>query len=208
MALTANNDGAAGNGASFQRRLTIAGDSTNNDATAVVTKPYWVKVERVGDSFSGYLSADGVTWTQLGTAQTIVMTGPVMIGLAVCSHDAAIATGAEFSDIKTTGNVAAGDWTIAEIGVTQPAGNSAEGLYLTVKDSAGKTKTLQNPDTIATARTGWQQWKIPLTDLTAAGIKTNAIKSIVVGVGTKASPTKGGTGKIYIDDIGYGTPLP
>ncbi|MEN6337535.1 MAG: hypothetical protein ABFE01_25055 [Phycisphaerales bacterium] len=208
MALTANSDGAAGNGASFQRRLVAASDSTNNDATTAVTKPYWVKVERAGDKFSGYISPDGVTWTQLGEAQTIVMTGPVMIGLAVCSHDAAIATGAEFSDVKITGNVAAGDWQIAEIGVTQPTGNSAEGLYLTVKDSAGKTKTVQCSDTIATARTGWQQWKIPLSDLTAAGVKATAIKSIVVGVGAKAAPTKGGAGKIYIDDIGYGVPLP
>ncbi|HSW01114.1 MAG TPA: LamG-like jellyroll fold domain-containing protein [Sedimentisphaerales bacterium] len=206
MAMTAS----SGNGASFQRRLATAGDSANTDApaTAPVPKPYWVKVERVGDSFSGYLSPDGVTWTQLGTAVTIPMTGPVLIGLAVCSHNAGVATGAEFSDLKTTGNVSAADWALAEIGLTQPAGNSVEGLYLTVKDSAGKSKTLQCPDTIATARAGWQQWQIPLSDLTAAGVKTNAVKSIVVGVGTKASPVKGGPGKIYIDDIGYGVPLP
>jgi len=204
MALIAS----SGNGASFQRRLTAAGDSSNNDAAAAVTKPYWVKVERVGDKFSGYISPDGVTWTQLGEAQTIVMTGPVLIGLAVTSHNAAVATGVEYSDVKMTGNVSNGDWTIAEIGVTQPTGNSVEGLYLTVKDSANKTKTLQCPDTIATARTGWQQWKIPLSDLTAAGVKATAIKSIVVGVGAKAAPVKGGTGTIFIDDIGYGVPLP
>jgi len=199
---------SSGNGASFQRRLTAAGDSANSDATSTVPKPYWVKVERVGDSFSGYISPDGVTWTQLGTAVTIPMTGSVLIGLAVCSHNSGVPTGAEFSDVKTTGNVSAGDWTIAEIGLAQPAGNSVEGLYLIVKDSAGKSTTLQCPDTIATARTGWQQWKIPLSDLTAAGVKTNAIKSIVIGVGTKAAPVKGGAGKIYIDDIGYGVPLP
>jgi len=206
MAMTAS----AGNGGSFQRRLVAASDSTNTDADAAapITKPYWLKVERVGDNFSAYTSADGVTWKQLGTAQTIVMTGPVLIGLAVCSHNASVATGAEFSDIKTTGNVSAGDWQMAEIGVTQPTGNSVEGLYLTVKDSAGKTKTVQCSDTIATAQPGWKQWMIPLSDLTAAGIKANAIKSIVVGVGNKAAPTKGGTGKIYIDDIGYGVPLP
>ena len=62
------------------------------------------------------------------------MTGPVLIGLALCSHDAAIATGAEFSNISTTGNVT-GTWQVAEIGVAQPAGNSVEGLYVTVKDS-------------------------------------------------------------------------
>jgi hypothetical protein len=35
-----------------------------------------------------------------------------------------------------------------------------------------------------------------------------AVKSIVIGVGNKTSPTAGGTGVIYIDDIGYGRPLP
>jgi hypothetical protein len=206
MAMTAS----AGNGGSFQRRPVAAADSANTDAaaTAPITKPYWLKVERVGDNFSAYTSPDGAVWTQLGTAVAIPMTGPVLIGLAVCSHTATAATGAEFSDVKTTGNVAAGDWQMAEIGLAQVAGNSVEGLYLTVKDSAGKTKTLQCPDTIATAQTSWKQWKIALSDLTAAGIKTTAIKSITVGVGNKTSPVKGGAGKIYIDDIGYGVPLP
>ena len=80
------------------------GASTNDDAATAVTAPYWVKVERAGDNFTGSISPDGVTWTQFGTAQTIAMTGPVLIGLAVCSHDAARPR-AEFSDIKTTGNV-------------------------------------------------------------------------------------------------------
>ncbi|MEN6575708.1 MAG: discoidin domain-containing protein [Phycisphaerales bacterium] len=207
MPLTANNDGAAGNGASFQRRLTVAGVSTNDDSATVIAKPYWVKVERVGDAFSGYISPDGIAWTQLGAAQTIAMNGSTLIGLALCSHSTTAVTGAEFSDVKTTGNVT-GDWQVAEIGATQQEGNSAEGLYLTVKDNTGKTATLVNPDPVATARIGWQQWLIPLTDLTSAGLKTTAVKSITIGVGNRTSPTTGGTGKIYIDDIGYGCPLP
>ena len=34
------------------------------------------------------------------------------------------------------------------------------------------------------------------------------MKSIVIGVGTKAAPVKGGAGSIFFDDIGYGVPLP
>jgi hypothetical protein len=90
----------------------------------------------------------------------------------------------------------------------QPAGNSIEPLYVTIEDSSGKSGTVVNPDAAATARTGWVQWKIPLSEFTAAGVKMNAVKSMTIGVGNKAAPKAGGTGTIYLDDIGYGRPQP
>ncbi len=195
-----------GNGSSFQRRPVANAASGNNDAPSRISPPYWVKIERNGNNFTGSISPDGVTWTQLGTAQTITMTGPVLIGLALCSHDAAIVTGAEFSNISMTGNVS-GAWQVAEIGAAQPAGNSAEGLYVTIKDSSGKSATVKNPDTAATVRGNWQQWKIPLSEFTAAGVKVNAVKSMVIGVGNKTAPVKGGAGTLFVDDIGYGRPV-
>jgi hypothetical protein len=197
----------AGNGASFQHRLTTGGASTNNDNTgAVVAAPYWVKIERKGNAFTGSISPDGKTWTQLGTAQTITMNNPVLIGLALCSHDAGIVTGAAFSNVSTTGNVT-GTWQVAEIGAAQPAGNSVEGVYLSVKDSSGKTKVVQHPDAAATASMSWQQWLIPLSEFTSAGVKMTAVKSLTIGVGNKAAPKAGGTGTMYLDDIGYGRPV-
>jgi hypothetical protein len=206
MAITPGGS-SAGNGASFQHRLVAAGASTNSDSTTVVAPPYWVKVERSGNSFTGSLSPDGKTWTQLGTAQTITMTGPVLIGLALCSHSATVATGAEFSNVSFAGNVT-GTWQVAEIGVAQPAGNSMESLYLTVKDTSGKSKTVVNPNAAATAKAGWNPWKIPLSEFTSAGVKMNAVKSMVLGVGSKTSPATGGAGTLFIDDISYGRPLP
>ncbi len=110
---------------------------------------------------------------------------------------------AEFSDIQTTGTVT-GDWQIAEIGAEQQEGNSPEAVYLTVKDSSGKSKTIVNPDSAAAGRTGWQQWQIPLSEFTSAGVKMTAVESIGIGVGNRTSPTAGGTGIIYVDDIAYG----
>jgi len=191
---------SGGNGASFQQRVAVAGVSTSTDGATAVKTPYWVKVERKGNAFSGFLSPDGKTWTQLGAAQTIVMTGPVLIGLAVTSHNPSMATAAEFSSVSATGNVT-GSWQQAEIGVAQPAGNSMEGMYLSVKDSSGKTKVVQHPDASATTSTAWQQWRIPLSEFTSAGVKMNAVKSLVIGVGNKASPVAGGTGRVFIDDI-------
>ncbi|MGE5293397.1 MAG: hypothetical protein ACM3VT_01080, partial [Solirubrobacterales bacterium] len=88
-------------------------------------------------------------------------------------------------------------------GVAGDTPNSSERLYLTVKDSSGKSKTVASVDA-ATAATSWQQWTIPLSEFTSAGVKMTAVKSIVIGVGNRTSPTAGGTGTVYIDDIGYG----
>jgi hypothetical protein len=54
----------------------------------------------------------------LGTAQTIAMTNPVLIGLAVCSHDATLTTTAAFSNVSTAGTVS-GSWQAVAIGVAQ-----------------------------------------------------------------------------------------
>jgi len=206
MAITPGGAGA-GNGASFQRRLVAGGASSNDDSASLVTPPYWAKVERNGNSFTGSISPDGKTWTQLGAAQTITMNGPVLIGLALCSHNANLATGAEFSNVSFSGAVA-GAWQVAEIGIAQPAGNSMESLYVTIKDTAGKSQTVHHPDMMATAKGGWNQWKIPLIEFASAGVKLTAVKSMIVGVGNKAAPSPGGTGIVFIDDISYGRPKP
>jgi hypothetical protein len=50
----------------------------------------------------------------------------------------------------------------------------------------------------------WQQWQVPLSEFTSAGLKMNTVKSLVIGVGTKGAPKAGGAGRIYIDDIRVG----
>ena len=57
------------------------------DSTVSVKPPYWVKIERAGGSFTGYHSADGKTWSTVGTT-LIEMADPVLIGIAVTSHAA------------------------------------------------------------------------------------------------------------------------
>ena len=45
---------------------------------------------------------------------------------------------------------------------------------------------------------------IPLSEFISAGVKMTAVKSLTIGVGNKAAPKAGGTGTMYLDDIGYG----
>lgn len=72
---------SASSGMAFQGR-TAAGASSIGTASAG-TAPYWVKLVRKGNSFTGYKSADGATWTQVGSAITISMPSSVLVGLAV-----------------------------------------------------------------------------------------------------------------------------
>jgi hypothetical protein len=192
--MTANSDGTAGNGASFQYRPVADGASSNSDSGAVVTPPYWVKIERLGDGLSGWYSADGATWRPLGVPQTIAMNAPVYIGLCVTSHQAGEQRTFEFDSITITGGVT-GSWQGAVI--DSPRYNGAASLYVTVEDSAGKSATATNAAAVNTA--AWTPWDIPLSDL--AGVNLAKVKKMYIGVGDKANPVADGAGRIYIDDI-------
>ncbi|HOC64005.1 MAG TPA: hypothetical protein PKI96_12760, partial [Sedimentisphaerales bacterium] len=152
-------------GLSFQRRPTADAASGNTDV-ADIALPHWVKLTRTGNVFAAQRSEDGETWTDIvvSPALDIAMAANVYIGLAVCSHDPAIVTAAEFSNVSTTGNVT-GAWQTAEIGIAQPAGNSAEAMYVTIEDSAGKSATVVNADAATTVRPSWQEWRVPYSEL-------------------------------------------
>lgn len=72
-----------GNGFANQWRDATGGNSANVDTAG--KEPGWVKVERLGSSFTSYFSTDGNTWNVLNTA-TIPMNDTVYVGLANCSH--------------------------------------------------------------------------------------------------------------------------
>ena len=74
-----------GNGSEFSRRL-APGGSTTVTAGPVVTAPYWVKLVRSGNSFSGYVSSDGVNFVLVGSS-TISMASSVYIGVVDTSHN-------------------------------------------------------------------------------------------------------------------------
>ena len=203
-----------GNGVHFQGRLmTDSAAVSDNTAPAVSTAeqnalrvPVWVKLERTGSAFNGFYSTDGVKWTTITwSPQTINMTSSsVYIGLAVTSHTANAATTVQFSNVSTTGGVT-GSWEVQAIGVAQPT-NTAASMYVAVQDSAGKVKVISHPDSAATTLATWQQWRIPLADLSTGGVKMTAVKKLYIGVGDRSSPKADGAGLVYIDDIGVGHP--
>jgi len=80
------------------------------------------------------------------------------------------------------------------------AGNIPEGLYVAVEDSAGEIKVMGHSQAAAIQTASWQQWNIPLTSF--AGVNIASVKKMYIGVGNRTNPATGGTGKLYIDDIG------
>ena len=83
-------------------RTTTNGSSSGQTITGNTSAPYWVKVVRSGNSFSGYASADGVDWTQLGSTQTITMATNVYIGLAVTGAGTSSIATAIFDNVSVT----------------------------------------------------------------------------------------------------------
>ena len=191
-------------GVSFGWRQQTAGTCGSVNQVGVAA-PQWVKLTRTGDAFTAQYSADGKTWLDVKNADgtiattTVAMTGSVYVGLCVTSHNAAATTVAVMSGAATTGSVT-GSWQVAAIGDDPETANGPADLYVTVQDSAGKTARATNPTAVTSS--AWTQWKIPLNSFT--GVSLSKVKKLYVGVGSRTNPTKGGAGKIYIDDIGFG----
>ena len=60
-------------------------DSLDHSITGLAI-PYWVRLVRQGDVFTGYRSQDGVTWSQVDSS-TMTLPSSVYVGLAVTSHN-------------------------------------------------------------------------------------------------------------------------
>ncbi len=75
----------------------FAGAATSWLSSATQGTPAWLKLTRVGTSVTGYVSANGTAWTQVGT--TNMGTGSALLGLAVTSHDATKLTTAVFDNL-------------------------------------------------------------------------------------------------------------
>jgi hypothetical protein len=126
-----------------------------------------VKVVRAGNSFTGYRSPDGVSWTQIGSSQTITMAQNVYVGLAVNSGSTSALATATFDNVSlvalavpnietvSPSPVAAGSAvtiTGASFGATQ--GNSTVTFNGTAPSSVSSWSSSQIVATIASTAAG------------------------------------------------------
>jgi regulation of enolase protein 1 (concanavalin A-like superfamily) len=90
-------------GYAFQRRPETGGLSEHTSGGSGAP-PGWVRLVRSGDRFDAYRSADGVSWTAVGS-DTIPMADTVYVGLAVTSHNTITTATSVITNVRISGTV-------------------------------------------------------------------------------------------------------
>ncbi|MCH8219178.1 MAG: hypothetical protein IH892_20665, partial [Planctomycetes bacterium] len=194
----------------FQYRGATAGNTVEIASSENATPlPVWLRLTRAGRVFTAQRSQDGVNWESITTDEsasrtTITMCNPLYVGLAVTSHDIEIPAVAEFSHVSFSGQVS-DRWQLEAMTVEQVS-NDPESIYLGIADDRGGIAVITHPDPAATQIATWTEWRIPMSHFVAVDLSN--VQKVFLGVGDRDNPTSGGKGKLYIEDIRIGTPLP
>ena len=119
---------SAERGVAFQRR-TAAGGPTVHTSGGAGSAPQWVRISRRGNSVTASVSADGVSWTVVGT-DTMTWGPSVHVGLAVTSHTVDRAATASFDSISITSSSSSSGlpdgWAHADVGDVGATGTASE----------------------------------------------------------------------------------
>jgi hypothetical protein len=124
-----------GHGVRMQYNFT--GDTAGMPGAVSAAHPRWLRLTRAGDTITGYDSADGAHWTQVGTVQLTGLPSTVQVGMFATSPGYTVtqnsfgggsnnggpaqATGV-FDHVSLTGGAPGGTWTGTTVGRGGPAG--------------------------------------------------------------------------------------
>lgn len=110
-------------GVSFQYRSANGVSAAQVANAPGIVAPEWLELVRSGGTFTGYYSADGSSWTQIGSASVTMVSG-ALAGLAVCAHNNTALNTSGFDNVSFTGNTP--DFTVSATPASQTviAGNS------------------------------------------------------------------------------------
>ena len=108
-------------GVAFQRRSETGG-LTSHTAGSSGTTPRWLKLQRSGSTVTAFESADGWSWTFVGS--DILSTGSALyVGIAVTSHNAATLTGATVTDVAVA-TALPDEWSFTNVGAPALSGSA------------------------------------------------------------------------------------
>ncbi len=96
--------GLSGQGGSTMQWRPISGDRTSGSVDGPPAKlPYWVKLVRAGNVFTGYVSSDGLDW-RLVANTTVPMNKRLLAGLAITAHNNAVLNSSLFEQVRFSGS--------------------------------------------------------------------------------------------------------
>jgi hypothetical protein len=107
----------------FNYRSSTGGSSSSEVTTGTASLPYWVKVTRSSNTFSSYVSGDGVNWVQFGNSQTINMGQNVYVGLGVSSGSTSSVGTATFDNVSVSSTVSPAPVITSLSATTGPIGS-------------------------------------------------------------------------------------
>jgi hypothetical protein len=88
------------NGYRLQTRTATGGSTTLSATGGAVTYPNtWLRLRRVGNTFTAYRGTTGTTWAQYA-ATTMTLPSNIYVGMAATSHNTTTATAARFRSFK------------------------------------------------------------------------------------------------------------
>jgi regulation of enolase protein 1 (concanavalin A-like superfamily) len=102
---------------------TNPGETMQWTSGAVAGIPIWLRLSRHGSFVTGYYSADGRSWTQIGAA-VLTFSRAGLVGLAVTSHDRSLVNSSTFSSVSISPLPA--PWTLIDVGAVGTPGGASE----------------------------------------------------------------------------------
>jgi hypothetical protein len=176
----------------FETRSANGASSSYSSSVSGGGFPVWVRVVRSGNQFTASYSTNGVSWTQVGTTQTVTMATNAQAGLAVTSHSNGTLCTAVFSNVSVTSS----DTTRPTVTINQAAGQvdptNSSTIHFTavfsepVSDFATGDVTLSGTAgaTTATVTGSGTTYNVAVSGMTASG---TVIASLLAGVAHDAA---------------------
>ena len=138
--------------AQFRRRV-LPSSTTASNGTATTFTPQWLKIVRSGNVFTAYLSANGTSWTQVHTPQTVSMSSTVYVGLVALRNGAGTPTGAaRFENVSVTpGTPPDPPYTVIDGKIGFGTASPTERFHFFENADANTYLRVENPNTGLTA---------------------------------------------------------
>ncbi len=195
-------------------------DEVEADGTTIHQGRVWdltVLDYLIVDDFEGYTDYEGSliyeAWLDgLGSGSSGSVVGnmePPYAELDIVNSGSTQAMPFDYNNVKSPhyseaelGFSSAQDWTdygVANLVLFVCGSLPADGLYVKVQDSSGKSAMVTYPAPTTLVSTAYTEWSIPLSSFN--GVSLRKVEKLCVGVGNPTTPTAGGSGRVYFDDI-------